>query len=52
MRSATARSVRSRSCSRVAQQPKLLLLDEPTAGLAPGDASLVTEMLKREQSRL
>lgn len=34
----------------VAQQPKLLLLDEPTAGLAPGDASLVTEMLKREQS--
>ncbi|HEY0393546.1 MAG TPA: ABC transporter ATP-binding protein [Candidatus Elarobacter sp.] len=33
----------------LAQRPKLLLLDEPTAGLAPGDASLVTEMLKRER---
>jgi branched-chain amino acid transport system ATP-binding protein len=32
----------------LAQRPKLLLLDEPTAGLAPSDASLVTEMLKRE----
>ena len=30
-------------------QPQLLLLDEPTAGLAPADASLVTEMLKRER---
>jgi branched-chain amino acid transport system ATP-binding protein len=36
----------------VAQRPKLLLLDEPTAGLAPADASLVTEMLKRERSGL
>jgi branched-chain amino acid transport system ATP-binding protein len=36
----------------LAQQPKLLLLDEPTAGLAPGDASLVTEMLKREHRAL
>ena len=34
----------------MAQKPTLLLLDEPTAGLAPGDASLVTEMLKRERS--
>ena len=34
----------------LAQKPKLLLLDEPTAGLAPGDASLVTEMLKREHA--
>jgi branched-chain amino acid transport system ATP-binding protein len=34
----------------VAQKPKLLLLDEPTAGLAPADASLVTEMLKRERA--
>ncbi|HZO94365.1 MAG TPA: ABC transporter ATP-binding protein [Candidatus Baltobacteraceae bacterium] len=33
----------------IAQKPKLLLLDEPTAGLAPGDTALVTEMLKREQ---
>jgi branched-chain amino acid transport system ATP-binding protein len=32
----------------IAQKPKLLLLDEPTAGLAPGDTALVTEMLKRE----
>jgi branched-chain amino acid transport system ATP-binding protein len=32
----------------IAQRPQILLLDEPTAGLAPGDASLVTEMLKRE----
>jgi branched-chain amino acid transport system ATP-binding protein len=31
----------------LAQEPKLLLLDEPTAGLAPGDTSLVTELLKR-----
>jgi branched-chain amino acid transport system ATP-binding protein len=36
----------------LAQRPKLLLLDEPTAGLAPGDASLVTEMLKRERTGL
>jgi branched-chain amino acid transport system ATP-binding protein len=36
----------------MAQKPKLLLLDEPTAGLAPADASLVTEMLKRERSGL
>lgn len=36
----------------LAQQPKLLLLDEPTAGLAPGDASLVTGMLKREHRGL
>jgi branched-chain amino acid transport system ATP-binding protein len=36
----------------LAQRPKLLLLDEPTAGLAPGDASLVTEMLKREHAGL
>jgi len=33
----------------IAQRPKLLLLDEPTAGLAPSDTTLVTEMLKREQ---
>jgi branched-chain amino acid transport system ATP-binding protein len=33
----------------IAQRPKILLLDEPTAGLAPGDTSLVMEMLKREQ---
>jgi branched-chain amino acid transport system ATP-binding protein len=31
----------------IAQRPALLLLDEPTAGLAPADASLVTELLKR-----
>jgi len=36
----------------LAQRPKLLLLDEPTAGLAPSDASLVTEMLKREHAGL
>jgi len=36
----------------MAQKPKLLLLDEPTAGLAPADASLVTEMLKRDRSGL
>src|ERR1700736_899882 len=36
----------------MAQNPKLLLLDEPTAGLAPADASLVTEMLKHERSGL
>ena len=36
----------------IAQKPKLLLLDEPTAGLAPADASLVTEMLKREHAGL
>jgi branched-chain amino acid transport system ATP-binding protein len=36
----------------LAQKPKALLLDEPTAGLAPGDASLVTEMLKREARTL
>ena len=34
----------------IAQKPKLLLLDEPTAGLPQSDASLVTEMLKRDQS--
>lgn len=34
----------------IAQRPKLLLLDEPTAGLAPGDATLVTEMLKGDRS--
>ena len=34
----------------IAQRPKLLLLDEPTAGLAPSDATLVTEMLKRDSS--
>lgn len=31
----------------VAQQPRVLLLDEPTAGLAPGDVPLVTNMLKQ-----
>ena len=36
----------------LAQRPKLLLLDEPTAGLAPADATLVTEMLKREHTGL
>jgi branched-chain amino acid transport system ATP-binding protein len=30
----------------LAQRPALLLLDEPTAGLAPGDATLVTAMLR------
>ncbi|HEV2358725.1 MAG TPA: ABC transporter ATP-binding protein [bacterium] len=30
----------------IAQRPTLLLLDEPTAGLAPGDATLVTAMLR------
>lgn len=34
----------------IAGRPKLLLLDEPTAGLPQSDASLVTEMLKREDS--
>jgi branched-chain amino acid transport system ATP-binding protein len=36
----------------LAQRPKLLLLDEPTAGLAPADASLVTGILKREHAGL
>jgi branched-chain amino acid transport system ATP-binding protein len=36
----------------IAQRPTLLLLDEPTAGLAPGDASLVTEMLKRQSDAM
>jgi branched-chain amino acid transport system ATP-binding protein len=36
----------------IAQKPRILLLDEPTAGLAPGDASLVTEMLKRERGEM
>ena len=36
----------------LAQRPKLLLLDEPTAGLAPADATLVTAMLKQERSDL
>ncbi len=30
----------------LAQRPAVLLLDEPTAGLAPGDATLVTAMLR------
>jgi branched-chain amino acid transport system ATP-binding protein len=30
----------------LAQRPTVLLLDEPTAGLAPGDATLVTAMLR------
>ncbi|MBV8079282.1 MAG: ABC transporter ATP-binding protein, partial [Actinobacteria bacterium] len=34
----------------LAQRPRLLLLDEPTAGLAPADASLITSMLKRLDS--
>lgn len=34
----------------IARDPKLLLLDEPTAGLPQSDASLVTEMLKRDRS--
>ena len=34
----------------MARRPKLLLLDEPTAGLPQSDASLVTEMLKGDQS--
>ncbi|HEY1729242.1 MAG TPA: ABC transporter ATP-binding protein [Candidatus Baltobacteraceae bacterium] len=34
----------------IGQRPKLLLLDEPTAGLPQSDASLVTEMLKRDKS--
>jgi branched-chain amino acid transport system ATP-binding protein len=33
----------------LAQRPALLLLDEPTAGLAAGDAHLVTEVLKRSR---
>lgn len=34
----------------IARRPKLLLLDEPTAGLPQSDASLVTEMLKGDKS--
>jgi branched-chain amino acid transport system ATP-binding protein len=34
----------------IARRPKLLLLDEPTAGLPQSDASLVTEMLKQDKS--
>jgi branched-chain amino acid transport system ATP-binding protein len=34
----------------IACKPKVLLLDEPTAGLPQSDASLVTEMLKRDRS--
>ncbi len=30
----------------LAQKPKVLLLDEPTAGLAPGDIPLITRMLR------
>jgi branched-chain amino acid transport system ATP-binding protein len=32
----------------IAPEPSILLLDEPTAGLAPADTTLVTEMLRRE----
>jgi len=32
----------------IAQRPQLLLLDEPTAGLAPSDTQLITDLLKRE----
>ncbi|MBV8151666.1 MAG: ABC transporter ATP-binding protein [Candidatus Eremiobacteraeota bacterium] len=34
----------------IAQRPQLLLLDEPTAGLAPSDTTLVTEMLRADRS--
>jgi branched-chain amino acid transport system ATP-binding protein len=34
----------------MARRPKVLLLDEPTAGLPQSDASLVTEMLKQDKS--
>jgi branched-chain amino acid transport system ATP-binding protein len=34
----------------IARRPQILLLDEPTAGLPQSDASLVTEMLKRDES--
>jgi branched-chain amino acid transport system ATP-binding protein len=36
----------------LAGQPKLLLLDEPTAGLSPAESQLITALLKRLDARL
>ena len=50
--SLTVSSASLRSRSRWPESPKLLLLDEPTAGLSPAESHMMTALLKKLDSAM